>query len=56
VITLIFFALAAVCAVEVILGLVLLGWAAVELDTFLRRHPDGAAGGLRELATNARRV
>lgn len=55
-ITVIVFALAALCAMEVVLGLVLLGWAAVELGVFLRRHPDGAAGGLRELATGARRV
>jgi hypothetical protein len=55
-ITFIVFALAAVCALEVMLGLVLLGWAAVEFGFFLRRHPDGATGGLRELATGARRV
>ncbi|MFC6372926.1 hypothetical protein, partial [Nonomuraea thailandensis] len=55
-ITIIVFALAAVCAVEAVLGLVLLGWAVVELATFLRRHPEGLAGGLRDLVTGARRV
>ncbi|WP_188195973.1 hypothetical protein [Nonomuraea sp. SYSU D8015] len=55
-ITYIVFALAAVCAVEAVLGLVLLGWGVIEFGAFLRRHPDGAAGGLRELATGARRV
>ncbi|MGI5290996.1 hypothetical protein ACQEVF_47855 [Nonomuraea polychroma] len=54
--TVIVFAMAALCALELVLGLVLLGWAIVELGAFLRRHPDGAAGGLRRLATGARRV
>ncbi|NUP81875.1 MAG: hypothetical protein HOV96_30490 [Nonomuraea sp.] len=53
-ITFIVFALAALSAVEVVLGLLLLGWAAVELGAFLRRHPDTAARGLRELAAGAR--
>jgi hypothetical protein len=56
VITSIVFALAAVCVMEAVLALVLLGWAVAELGAFLRRHPDGAAGGLRRLATGARRV
>ncbi|MGR6917916.1 hypothetical protein ACU635_27055 [[Actinomadura] parvosata] len=55
-ITFIIFALAAVCAAEALLGLALLGLAIAELTAFLRRHPDGAAGGLRELAAGARRV
>ncbi|MEV0152075.1 MULTISPECIES: hypothetical protein [unclassified Nonomuraea] len=55
-ITVIVFAMATAAAVEVVLGLVLLGWAAVELGTFVRRHPDGATGGLRELAVGARQL
>ncbi|MFB4278040.1 MULTISPECIES: hypothetical protein [unclassified Nonomuraea] len=55
-ITFVIFALAAVCAVEAVLGLALLGWAVVEVSVFLRRHPGGAAGGVRELATGARRI
>jgi hypothetical protein len=46
VITFIVFALAAVCAVEAVLGLALLGLAIVEMGAFLRRNrpPSGAAG------------
>ncbi|MEV4111959.1 hypothetical protein [Nonomuraea sp. NPDC049695] len=55
-ITVFVLAMAALFALEAVLGLALLGWGLVEPGAFLRRHPDGAAGGLRELATGARRV
>lgn len=44
-ITFIVFALAAVCAVEAVLGLALLGLAIVEMGAFLRRHPGGGGSG-----------
>ncbi|MEQ4724320.1 MULTISPECIES: hypothetical protein [unclassified Nonomuraea] len=50
------FALLAIAAFEVIFGLVLLGWTAVEVRAFLRRHPHGMVGGLRQLSARARRL
>ncbi|GAA2212185.1 hypothetical protein GCM10009850_076470 [Nonomuraea monospora] len=53
-ITAIFFAIAAVSALEITLFLALLGFGGAELRAFLRHHPDGSAGGLRDLAAEAR--
>lgn len=53
-ITVIVFGIAAVAALEIMLFLALLGWVGVELGLFLRRHPSGAAGGMRDLAEKAR--
>jgi hypothetical protein len=56
VITVIVVAMATLCALEAVLGLVLLGWGLVGVGAVLRRHPDGAAGGLREFSAGAGRV
>ncbi|UBU08865.1 hypothetical protein [Nonomuraea gerenzanensis] len=53
-ITAIFFAIAAVSALEITLVLALLGWGGAQLGAFLRHHPHGSAGGLRDLAAEAR--
>ena len=53
-ITAIVFGIAAVTALEITLTLVLLGMAATELGSFLRHHPHGVGGGLRQMAAGAR--
>ncbi|PZG17358.1 hypothetical protein [Nonomuraea aridisoli] len=55
-ITVVIFGLLAVCALETVLGLALAGLAVAELVSFLRRHPQGPAGGVRQLATSARAI
>ncbi|MFI7611562.1 hypothetical protein ACIBP6_10125 [Nonomuraea terrae] len=55
-ITVVIFGLLAICALEIVLGLVLAGFAVAELVTYLRRHPQGPAGGVRRLATSARAI
>ncbi|TDD40381.1 hypothetical protein E1286_34310 [Nonomuraea terrae] len=55
-ITVVIFGLLAICALEIVLGLVLAGLAVAELATYLRRHPQGPAGGVRQLATSARAI
>jgi hypothetical protein len=56
VITFIIFGIAAVTVLEIALCLVLLGLAAAEFASFLRHHPRGAGGGLRQLAAGARHI
>ncbi|MFB4274562.1 hypothetical protein ACBJ59_04645 [Nonomuraea sp. MTCD27] len=55
-ITVIVFGIAIVAALEVTLTLVLFGMAATELGSFLRHHPHGVGGGLRQLAASAREI
>lgn len=55
-ITAIVFGIAAVTALEITLTLLLAGMAAAELVAFLRHHPHGVVGGLRQIATGARGV
>ncbi|GAA2825682.1 hypothetical protein GCM10020220_012880 [Nonomuraea rubra] len=54
VITAIVFGIAAVSALEITLLLALCGLAGAELGAFMRRHPQGPVGGMRDLAAEAR--